>query len=267
MGNLCLPGGYSNDLFLNWKNLFYQYETAHVTACTLYPLSSPCGFSLCPLCSHCLSSRILLSWGLSEISFLHSEKTWPLWSSAVGQLLQPFDHLYGPPLGSLQTIHACLEPHGPELFTVLQVWPDQHRVGWDDHTSVSAWCPQGCSPGSDLPSLLQQSTASSCSAWCPPGLPSPLQQGWALGTCPRCRTSHFSLVQVHCSCSPTLPACPRLHVLTPDVSASSASAVPAANLLRVLSMLSSRSSMKVLSSMGPTTSPWGTPLVTGCQPV
>ncbi|KAK4819077.1 hypothetical protein QYF61_025310 [Mycteria americana] len=44
----------------------------------------------------------------------------------IGEVLQPTDHLHGPPLDSLQQLHVLLMLGTPELDAVLQVGPHQH---------------------------------------------------------------------------------------------------------------------------------------------
>lgn len=58
-------------------------------------------------------------------SFLQGEETWLLQSSLVVQILQPLDHLRGPPLDPLQSVCCFLELWGWELSTALQVRPDK----------------------------------------------------------------------------------------------------------------------------------------------
>ena len=59
-------------------------------------------------------------------------------SLLIGQALQPFDHLHDLHLDPLQSVHIFFELWGPELDTVVQVWPDKGWAEWDDDVSVSA---------------------------------------------------------------------------------------------------------------------------------
>ena len=85
---------------------------------------------------------------------------------------------------------------------------------------------------------------------------------WCMGLfLPRCRTLH-------------VPLCPTFQPVQVTLNGSTAfwcishssSFVSSANLLRVHSNSSSRSLMNKLNKTGPSTDPWGTPLVTGLQP-
>jgi len=58
------------------------------------------------------------------LNLLFSRERRPDSFSLVGQVLQAFDHLGGPPLDPLQSVHLFLDCWGPELDTVLQVQPD-----------------------------------------------------------------------------------------------------------------------------------------------
>ena len=110
-----------------------------------------------------------------------------------------------PPLDPLQSVHVFLELWGPEMGTILQLWPDRCWVEWDDHISTSA-----CNAPADA---VQDPICLFCGS---STLLSPVQlvvhqesqvtlkQGcspvtWIL-VCtglfwPRCRTSHF--VRLH----------------------------------------------------------------------
>ena len=109
-------------------------------ACTHCPLSS-CGFlwreSLHLLCSCPLSTGVLW-WGPLETFLLHGAKTKPLQSFLVGQVFQPFDYLCGLPLKPFWSACVFVELWGPELDIVLQVWPNECGVEWEDHVPISA---------------------------------------------------------------------------------------------------------------------------------
>ncbi|KAK4830276.1 hypothetical protein QYF61_009369 [Mycteria americana] len=45
----------------------------------------------------------------------------------IGEVLQPSDHLHGPPLDSLQQVHVLLMLEAPELNTVLQFWTPHYK--------------------------------------------------------------------------------------------------------------------------------------------
>ena len=64
----------------------------------------------------------------SEPSLLQAEE--PQYSQAVliGEVLQPSDHLHGPPLDPLQQLHVLLVLGAPELDAVLQVGSHESRV-------------------------------------------------------------------------------------------------------------------------------------------
>lgn len=60
-----------------------------------------------------------------EPSLLQCKKTKLLQFFIIGQIFQPFDHLHGSPLDPLQSVHVFFLIVGPELDTVLWVWPDK----------------------------------------------------------------------------------------------------------------------------------------------
>ncbi|KAK4810941.1 hypothetical protein QYF61_013349 [Mycteria americana] len=85
----------------------------------------------------------------------------------------------------------------------------------------------------------------------------------------RCRTLHLSLLNFILfllSHSSSLSRSLCKIALPSEVSTSPPILVSSANLVRVLSIPSSRSFMKMSNSVGPSIDPWGTPLVTVCQP-
>lgn len=56
----------------------------------------------------------------------------------IGVVLQPADHLHGPPLDLLQQIHDFHVLGNPDLDTVLHVGSHEDRVEWDNHLSCPA---------------------------------------------------------------------------------------------------------------------------------
>lgn len=54
----------------------------------------------------------------AEPPLLQCEKTQLLPSSLTGQVLQPFNHVCGPPLDPIQSVRVFFELRGPELDTV-----------------------------------------------------------------------------------------------------------------------------------------------------
>lgn len=65
------------------------------------------------------------------------------------RVLQPFDRLHGPHLDLLQSLHVFFKLLGPELDTVLQLWPRKCWLEWDDCVSscasnAPADAPQDC---------------------------------------------------------------------------------------------------------------------------
>jgi len=85
---------------------------------------------------------------------------------------------------------------------------------------------------------------------------------------PRCRTLHLPLLNFIRLFSTHLSSLSRscwMAAQPSGVSATHPTFVSSANLLRVRFILSSRSLMSKLNKTGPSTDPWGTPLVTGLQ--
>lgn len=54
-------------------------------------------------------------------------------------VLQTFDHLCRSPLDLLQFILVFIELWGPEMRTILRVWPDKCWIESNDHVSTFAW--------------------------------------------------------------------------------------------------------------------------------
>ena len=92
---------------------------------------------------------------------------------------------------------------------------------------------------------------------------------WCMGLFfPRCRTLHLPLLNLIRFLSAQLSSLSSSHWMAAQpsgVSTTPPSLVSSANLLRVHSNPSSRSLMKKLNKIGPSTDPWGSPLLTGLQ--
>ena len=54
----------------------------------------------------------------------------------IGEVLQPSDHLCGPPLDPLQQLPVFLVQGAPDLDSVLQMGPHEGRVERDNHLPV-----------------------------------------------------------------------------------------------------------------------------------
>jgi len=89
---------------------------------------------------------------------------------------------------------------------------------------------------------------------------------WCIGLfLMRCRTLHLpllSLIRFLSAQHPSLSRSRWIAAQPSHVSTTPPSSVSSANLLRVHSNSSSRSLMKKLNKTGPSTDPWGTPLLT-----
>lgn len=111
-------------------SFLYQDETSPSATCTRWPLSSPCGSFVKrePLSSslHPFKCSNTVMRCLVELSFLQCENTQLLPSSFTGQVVQPFDHIYGPPLDPIQSVHFFFEMRGPELDTVNDLQAQVH---------------------------------------------------------------------------------------------------------------------------------------------
>ncbi|GAB0186614.1 mitochondrial enolase superfamily member 1 [Grus japonensis] len=73
-----------------------------------------------------------------ESSLLQAEQSQLSQPVLIGQVLQPSDHLHGPPLDLLQQFHVLCMLGTPELDTVLQVGSHQNRVEGQDHLPLPA---------------------------------------------------------------------------------------------------------------------------------
>lgn len=112
-------------------------------------------------------------WWWYKPSFLQGEEAWLLQFFLAVQVLQPFDHLFGPPLDPLQSVWHFLELWGWELNTALQVQPDRHSEEWDEHISVSA----SHSPVEAAQDALAAAHCQVLLSLCPPAAPGVSQQG------------------------------------------------------------------------------------------
>lgn len=130
-------------------------------------------------------------------------------------------HLHAPPLDPLQSVHVCLDLWGPELDTVLQLWPDKHWVEWTDHISVSASNAPWKQPRIQFAfvaaaahcwlffSLLSIRISRSSRQGCSPATQVPASTGLFVQVIPKCWTLHSSLLNF-IQLLPTVPACPGL---------------------------------------------------------
>lgn len=98
-------------------------------------------------------------------SILQGEEIWLLQCFLAVHVLQPFNHLRGPPFGPSPVCLPLSEIVGMRSEHSMAGAARQvlSGVGW---THLCLWQSQPCgySPGSDVPWLLQQHTAVSCSA-------------------------------------------------------------------------------------------------------
>ena len=99
-------------------------------------------------------------------SLFHAEEAQIPQSFITEEVLQPFSHLYGPPLDPLQQLHVLLVLGAPGLDAVLQV--GSHEVG--TITSLSL-LPPLFDAAQDTAGLLGCKHTRPAS--CPPGTPSP----------------------------------------------------------------------------------------------
>ena len=68
-----------------------------------------------------------------EPSLLQTEKPQLSQPVPVGAMLQPSDHLHGPPLDLLQQLHVLLVLEVSELDAVLQMGPHKTRAEGQSH--------------------------------------------------------------------------------------------------------------------------------------
>ncbi|KAK4823633.1 LOW QUALITY PROTEIN: hypothetical protein QYF61_004366 [Mycteria americana] len=168
---------------------------------------------------------------------------------------------------------------GPKLNTVFEVWPHQCRVQGDNHSP----CPAGhtiSDASQDAIGLLghlgtllahiqlaidQHPQVLFHWATFQPLFPKPVALHGVVVT--QVQDPALSLVEPHTTgLSPLIqPVQIPLAFVPSSRPTLPPNLVSSANLLRVHSMPSSRSFIKVLNRTGPSTEPWGTPLVTGRQ--
>ncbi|KAK4810863.1 hypothetical protein QYF61_008835 [Mycteria americana] len=184
----------------------------------------------------------------------------------VGEVLQPSDHLHGPPLDSLQQLHVLLVLRAPELDAVLQVRSHQSGVEWQNHLPRPAGHASfdaaqdtvgllGCER--TLLAHVQLFIHQYPSLYWNRGLPQP-----------RCRTLHLALLNLMRFTQAHFSSLPRSLWMTSrpsGVSTAPLSLVSSANLLRVHSISLSMSLMKILNSTGPTVDRY--PLDATIQPI
>ncbi|KAM9656645.1 uncharacterized protein ACIBXB_008917 isoform 1-T1 [Morphnus guianensis] len=192
-------------------------------------------------------------------------------------VLQAPHQLGGPSLDTLQQLKVFPVVRGPKLNTVLEVQPHQCQIQGNNHLLVPAGHTIS-DTGQDAVGLLghlgtllahiqpAHPQVLFCWAAFQPLFPKPVVLHGVAVT--KCRTWHLALLNLiqlasaHRSslsrslCRAFLPS--SRSTLPPNL-------VSSANLLRVHSNPSSKSSIKILNRTGPSTEPWGTPLVTSRQ--
>ena len=77
----------------------------------------------------------------SPWSLLQNEQIQFLQPAFLGEVLQPSDHLCGPPLIPLQNLHIFPVLGAPDLHAVHQTGPQESRVEGNDHPSHPAGHP------------------------------------------------------------------------------------------------------------------------------
>ncbi|KAK4814241.1 LOW QUALITY PROTEIN: hypothetical protein QYF61_012737 [Mycteria americana] len=165
----------------------------------------------------------------------------------VGEVLQPSDHLRGPPVDSLQQLHVLLVLRAPDI--VLQ---DTVGLLGCEHTLLAHvqlfvhQYPQVLFHRATLDHIIPQPVLK------PRIAPTQVTLHLALLNLMRFTQAHFSSL----SRSLWMTSHPS------GVSTAPHSLVSSANLLRVHSISLSMSLMKILNSTGPSTDPCGTPPIT-----
>ncbi|KAK4827142.1 LOW QUALITY PROTEIN: hypothetical protein QYF61_014736 [Mycteria americana] len=184
-----------------------------------------------------------------ELSLLQAEQAQLSQPVFIEEVLQPSDHLHGPPLDLLPQVHVLLTLGAPDLNAVLQprirlgckhTLPGHGELLINQHPQVLL-LRAALNPFSTQPVFVL-------------GIALTHVQDLALG-----------LVELYgVRIGPTSQACqgPSGWHLFPPASAPH-SLVLLADLLRVHSIPLSMSLTKMLNSAGPNTDPWGTPLITG----
>ena len=89
------------------------------------------------------------------------------------EVLQPSDHVHGPPLDPLQQLHIFPVLGAPDLDAVLQVGPRKGRAERDNHTPSLLTNPPLMSPGYHWSSKQQEHITGTCSVFHPKGLLGP----------------------------------------------------------------------------------------------
>ncbi|KAK4818658.1 hypothetical protein QYF61_017266 [Mycteria americana] len=182
-------------------------------------------------------------------------------------LLQTLHQLRCPSLDTLQHLNVSLVVRSPKLNTVFEVRPHQCRVQGHDHFPSPAGHTisdtsqdvigflghLGTLPAHIQPAVNQHSPVLFCLAAFQPLFPRPVALHGVVVT--QLALAHRSSLS-RSLCRAFLPS---------GRSTLPHNLVSSENLLRVHSIPSSRSLIKMLNRTGPSTEPWGTPLVTGRQ--
>ncbi|KAK4828770.1 hypothetical protein QYF61_000795 [Mycteria americana] len=106
----------------------------------IFKASTPCPITTCP-CKKSLSSFLVGPLQVlegcykvsPEPSLLQAEQPQLSQPFFTGEVIQPSDHLCGPPLDSLQQVHVLLMLGAPEVNVVLQVGSHESGVEGENH--------------------------------------------------------------------------------------------------------------------------------------